>query len=205
MKEFLFMLVILNPFAQALYLANLMNHMKPFEFIKVHLRALVLTYGVFILFALIGENVILKQVFQVRLASLQIFGGIVMLIVAYRYIIIGPESNLLFNGDVSKLAQEISLPYMIGPGTIWVSILIGRKFDFYIALAIIAAVLIINFTFIISYQQIYHRLGSRKETILGKYFGILMRTNALFIGAIAVEMLIVGMEGVLTDYGIIGN
>lgn len=203
MKEFLLFLVILNPFAQILYLSELMNSLTSADFIRVHLRASLLSLGVFVLFALVGENVIMKHLFQVRLASLQIFGGIIMLFLSYRYIIVGPGSNILFRGNISDMAPQISLPYMVGPGTIWVSILIGRKYSVAYALAIITLVLMTNFLVLITYQFLQLRLNQKKEGVLRTYFAILMRTNALFIGAIAVEMLITGLENVLRDYGLL--
>lgn len=193
MREFLYMLVILNPFAQVLYLSELMRELRPREFTGVHLRASLLSFGVFAIFVLLGD-LVLEQVFQVRLASLQIFGGMVMLFIAYRYVAIGSGSNTLFRGNITDLAPNISLPYMVGPGTLWASILIGREHAWFIALAMVAGVLAINFVFVVTARYLFARFEARKETLLGKYFAILMRTNALFIGAIAVEMIVTGLE-----------
>jgi small neutral amino acid transporter SnatA (MarC family) len=193
MKLFLFMLVMINPFAQVVYLHDLMTKLSFRDFAQIHLRATLLSLGVFALFAVAGET-ILNSVFQVRLAALQIFGGLIMLYVAHRYITNGAGSNLLFNGDISTLSQEITLPYMVGPGTIWVSILIGHSFPVHIALLILTACVTINMIFVVSVRGIYARLESKKETFLGKYFSILMRVNALLIGAIAVEMILRGIE-----------
>jgi small neutral amino acid transporter SnatA (MarC family) len=193
MRLFLFMLVILNPFAQVLYLGELMRAMETRPFAAVHLRASLLSYGVFALFALAGDF-LLNDVFQVRLASLQIFGGLVILYIAYRYVAFGAGSNLLFRGDIKDLAPNISLPYMVGPGTIWISILLGRQFPWWEALAMIGGVLLINMVFVVFVQWLFGRLATHKETLLGKYFAILMRTNALFIGAISMEMILRGLQ-----------
>jgi len=197
MNEFMLMLVILNPFSQLLYLQDLINGLPPKEFVPVHLKASLISLSIFILFSLVGENYIMRYVFQIRLASLQIFGGIIMLFIAFQYIINGPGSNLLYKGNISELAPNISLPYMVGPGTIWISILIGKKFDFSKSLLIISAVIALNFILVVAYQQVQYRLHSSRNTVIGKYLAIFMRTNALFIGAIAVEMLISGIENVI--------
>ena len=117
-----------------------------------------------------------------------------MLFIAYRYIAEGPGSNLLFRGEISELAPQISLPYMVGPGTIWVAILVGQQYPVYISSAIVTGVLALNFLFVISICLIFERVTGRRETRLGKYFAILMRTNALFIGAIAMEMVVSGLK-----------
>ena len=124
MKLFILMLVVLNPFAQLVYLQNLMSSNSPTDFSKMHFQATYLSFGVFLLFAFLGE-VILSDIFQIKLGSFQVFGGIVMLHIAYRYIAHGAEANKMFQGDVVDGAQEIALPYMVGAGTIWLSILIG--------------------------------------------------------------------------------
>ncbi|MDH5655000.1 MAG: MarC family protein [Spirochaetia bacterium] len=197
MNEFLLMLVILNPFSQLLYLQELMDELQPITFIKIHLKATFISLIIFLLFSLIGENYLMKYVFQIRLASLQIFGGIIMLFIAFQYIVKGPGSNLMFRGDITDLAPNISLPYMVGPGTLWISILIGKKYELHLAGLIIAGVLAVNFILIASYHQLNYKLGSSKNVRISKYLAILMRTNALFIGAIAVEMLISGIENVI--------
>jgi len=195
------MLVILNPFAQLLYLNELMNRFSPAEFIKIHFKASLLSLAVFTVFALWGD-VLLKEVFQVRLPSVQIFGGLIMIVLMYRYITVGAGSNLLFRGDISELASKISLPFMVGPGTIWISILIGRKYSAPVSLSVLSGVLFVNILCVGLYHQIQFRLEKKKELSLGKYLSILMRVNALFLGAIGVEMIFRGVESM---YGIISR
>ncbi|MEQ8351281.1 MAG: MarC family protein [Leptospiraceae bacterium] len=193
LDQFLLMLVMINPFAQVLYLSELMNELSFKDFVRVHWRATLISVAIFLIFAFFGRT-LLQHVFQVQLASLQVFGGIIMLFIAFRYISQGPGSNLLFRGDISEMAPQISLPYMVGPGTIWISILLGEIYAPYISMLIIMAVLAVNFLFVILICLIFERVSGMKETRLGKYFAILMRTNALFIGAIAMEMVVTGLK-----------
>lgn len=190
------MLVILNPFSQVLYLRELMNELTLREFAGVHIRATLLSLGVFALFVVIGDPV-LQNVFQVRLGSLQVFGGLINLFIAYRYITVGPGSNLLFRGNIADLAPNISLPYMVGPGTIWLSILMGRTYPWYVAVGLVAGVVVLNMLIVLGAKISFSSLQAQSETLLGKYCSILMRTMALFIGAIGVEMIFNGVEQAL--------
>jgi small neutral amino acid transporter SnatA (MarC family) len=201
-KLFVFMLVILNPFAQVVYLQDLMTSLTVRDFAGMHLRATLLSFGVFVLFAFVGD-LLLSDVFHVQLAALQIFGGLIILYIAYRYFANGAGSNLLFRGDIGDLASEVSLPYMVGPGTLWISILIGRRVDWLTALLAIGGVLAINMIFVILVRIVFERLYARRNTMLGKYFSILMRTNTLFIGAIAVQMILTGIGDVF--HGLTGS
>lgn len=191
-KLFVFMIVMLNPFAQVVYLQTLMTRLTIGEFADMHFRASLLSFGVFVLFAEVGDF-LLTDVFQVRLAALQIFGGLIMLYIAHKYFAEGAGSNLLFRGNIEDLASEVSLPYMVGPGTLWLSILIGRKVDAVTSALAIGGVLLINMLFVVAVRIVFQGLYARRNTMLGKYFSILMRTNTLFIGAIAVEMILTGI------------
>lgn len=193
MKLTFYLLIILNPFAQVLYLSELMKQLSWREFVQVHIRASLLSFGVFALFAVAGDF-LLQEVFQVRLASLQIFGGLIILFIAHRYFTEGASGNLMFRGELSDLAPQITLPFMVGPGTIWVSMMIGRRNSLPLALTMIAGVLVANVVFLAIVQRFFGQISTHRETMLGKYFGILMRTNTLFIGAIAVDMILTGLE-----------
>ena len=190
------MLIILNPFSQMLYLRELFERLRFRVFLGVHLRASLYSFIIFAIFATAGDP-LLQHVFQVRLGSLQVFGGLVNLFVAYRYITAGAGSTVLFSGKISELAPNITLPYMVGPGMLWVSILMGRAYPFYVALALIAGVLTINVVAVLGAYTLFQSGEQRRETRLAKYLGVLMRMMALFVGAIGVEMIVGGLQGLL--------
>ncbi|MEZ5365018.1 MAG: hypothetical protein R2748_22500 [Bryobacterales bacterium] len=85
---------------------------------------------------------------------------------------------------------------MVGPATIWISILIGRNLETPFDVLLIAAVLAVNFAIVCLAQVLVGRFGAgAQDSLLGSYFTILMRTNALFIGAIGIEMILAGLQG----------
>jgi small neutral amino acid transporter SnatA (MarC family) len=131
----------------------------------------------------------------VRLDAFRIFGGLVILLVAYRSLREGAGTGLLVEGKPKDLAPQISLPFMVGPGTIWVSIRMGRDLGPLLGLSGLAAVLLLNLAFVTTMHRFITHLAVYQETLAGQYLNILMRTNALFVGAIAVEMILSGIEG----------
>lgn len=190
-----YFLVILNPFSQALFLWDLMKSRAPREFAGIYGRASLLSFGVYAVFALTGEFFFV-DVFQVRIEAFRIFGGLIVFLVAVRYFVQGGGAAQFFQGDANELATSISIPFMVGPATIWVSILIGRDMATPLNLALIAGVLTLNFIAVCVGQFVVTRMSQAKDTIFGAYLTILMRTSALFIGAIGVEMILAGLEGV---------
>tara|TARA_R110001592_G_scaffold176163_1_gene415654 strand:- start:487 stop:825 length:339 start_codon:yes stop_codon:yes gene_type:complete len=107
-----------------------------------------------VVFTLFGEP-LLDQVFQVRLGSLRVFGGLFNIYVAYRFITVGEGSTVLFRGDISDLAPNITLPYMVGPGMLWVSILMGQLYPAPMASGLILGVLATNMAFIFSVYWLF--------------------------------------------------
>ena len=168
------MLIILNPFAQVLYLRQLIDDLPFRVFAPIHLRASLYSFIIFAIFALCGEP-ILYDLFQIRLGSLRVFGGMINLYVAYRYIAVGEGSTLLFRGNVADLAPNITLPYMVGPGMLWVSILMGETYGVPMASAMIAGVLAVNVAFVFAAHVLFRRSDDNRETAFTKYFAVLMR------------------------------
>lgn len=193
MNLFILLLIILNPFSQALFLRELFERLSFRDFAYVHARATLYSFMILGTFAFIGEP-ILQHVFQVRIESLQVFGGLVNLWVAYRFITAGEGSTMLFRGEIAELAPNITLPYMVGAGGLWISILIGRSHDLLVACLMIAGVLVINFLFMLFCHKVFSDRGHRTAVTISKGFAMLMRVMALFIGAIGVEMIFSGAE-----------
>jgi len=193
LKLLIYMLVLINPFSQLLYLSDLMQAMDWKKFIQAYWRASLMSLFVFLIFAFIGEF-LFYQVFQVRLETARIFGGLITVIIGIRYFTQGPGSNLLiFEGD-GDVAPRIALPFLVGPGTIWVAILIGGYDGPLYPLLGIPAVLAVNFLLVGALAWLMLSLQRGPNEIATKYIMLLMRTNALFIGAIGLEMIVGGIE-----------
>ena len=190
----LYFLVILNPFSQILFLGDLMTSMTWRSFASVYGRASLLSFGVYSLFALTGDFLFI-DVFRVRVEAFRIFGGVIVFIIALRYFTQGQGSNQFFQGKATDVASGISIPFMVGPATIWVSMVIGRNLPAPNAVLHIAAVLLVNYLGLIIAHRFLSHLDSLRDSLAGAYLTILMRTNALFIGAIGVEMILAGIEG----------
>ena len=191
-KQLIYFTVMLNPFAQIIALWDLMKQMSWREFMHTYGRATFLSLGVYILFIFFGHYLV-DNIFQIRLSALRIFGGALMISIAYRNISSGVKTNVLLNAKVSDLAPEISLPYIIGPATIWLCILIGQSESATLGLAGIAVIMFANWFFLVLIHRVISDLERQRQSLVGKYFAVLMRTNSLFIGAIGVDMILSGL------------
>lgn len=198
-RDTLLLLVMLNPFATMLYLSDLMQERPAREFLAIYNKASVFTLLILYAFALTGDFV-LDTLFQVSLPAVQIFGGMTIGMAAFTYIMQGPEGIKLFKGDIATIAQHIALPFLVGPGAIWVSISIGRSYPAWVSLLMIVAALAISGAAVLIYLALIKRAsGHEVMTRLLSYFQMAMRLNALLIGAVAVQMILSGIESFLAQ------
>lgn len=192
LDDFLLMLVIMNPFAQTLFLSPLMSKIDGRQFVRVLGEGAGFTFLICMLCAVVGEFILFRM-FQVTLPAMRVFGGLINLHLAWAYVLKGPSGVKLFRGDVAELAQQIAMPVMVGAGVVWVSIRIGRMHDMVSTTVIIAAAIAVNCLLIEAYRLLLTRSRGRWERIIPKYFGMAMRFNALLAGAVSVQMILGGV------------
>lgn len=193
-RDTLLLLVMLNPFATMLFLTAMMQERSTREFLAIFTKASLFTLLILIAFALTGDFV-LAEIFQVSLPAVRIFGGMTIGMAAFTYIMQGPEGLKLFRGDITTVAQNIALPFLVGPGAIWVSISIGSTHPVWASSSIIIIALAINFLSMMIYNLMINRARDHQVlTRILSYFQMLMRLNALLIGAVAVQMILAGIK-----------
>jgi multiple antibiotic resistance protein len=194
------MLVLLNPLLMSTYLIDVIKGLNAKVFTRVLVRAFVISGGVFFLFAWVGEAIFTRML-QVRFEAFLIFGGLVFLIIAIRYMINGANVIDTLRGPPEHLAGSIAMPFMIGPGTVSASVLIGARLPIlFAALAIIVA-LVTSCLLLIVFKLLHDWAKERNEALVERYVEIAGRVSALLIGTIAVEMVFRGVESWLQGLG----
>jgi small neutral amino acid transporter SnatA (MarC family) len=103
------LLVILNPFALAVYLIDLFRSLRLGEVFAVLARAVAIGGVVFSIFAWSGQKVF-TDVLQIRFAAFQVFGGIVFLVMALRFMLTGSQTLVALRGSPGHVAGAIAMP-----------------------------------------------------------------------------------------------
>jgi len=191
---FLSFIIILNPFALCLYLSGIIEELESSEFLKVLSLAALISYIVFVIFALFGDK-LLMTVFSVRTEALRCFGGIVFLVVAYNYVTKGSKATAILRGSLDELPSQIAVPFMIGAGTITQAILIGKKSDALASIIILLLAVSISTLFVLAFKYVRDHIKEQNIKLFDRYINILSRINGLIIGAISIEMIISGING----------
>ncbi len=187
------MLVLFNPLLMSACLHDVMRTLPARMFGRVITRAFIISGLTFAFFAWAGDQ-FFSSVLQVRFAAFLIFGGLVFLIIALRYIVIGAGMITQLRGDGAHLAGAIAMPIMIGPGTISASVLAGSKLPIPYAWLSIAIALMVSCLLLLAMKSLFDYVHDRNEQLLERYIETIGRASSLVIGTIAVEMLMKGVE-----------
>jgi len=185
-------LVLLNPFALFIYLMPLKKERGLREFMQILLRASLISGVIYLLFAFFGQAIFREL--NVNFEAFRIFGGVVLVSFALSFILQGKQSMISTRGELSKIAAEVALPFIVGAGTITLSILIGEVQAAVASVVIVTVVMIINFLIIMSLAYLRHRLNDKLKIVLDKNAEILLRINGFVVGAYGVDLIITGIS-----------
>src|SRR6056297_3359290 len=121
-------LFLLNPFALFLFLSPIMKSLTHREFINVLYKASIISFGIFLFFA-VAKELLFEDVFNIHFESFKIFGGVIIFSIAYLFIMKGEQVFLQMKGNLSELANQVVLPYMVGAATISLVVIMFDKFN----------------------------------------------------------------------------
>jgi len=196
-KSAILMLALLNPFLVIIYLVDLVEKLDQKRFAEVLIHGSLIATAVFCCFAIVGD-IIFSSIIQAQFASFQIFGGVIFLIIGLQFVFHGPKAITALRGESPGLAGAIAMPVLIGPGTISASVVIGKRHEALYASATIIAAVVISVVIMLVLKAIHDFVRPRHEPIIKKYIEIAGRITALYVGTIAVEMI---MQGIRTWAG----
>lgn len=192
-ESILLVFVLLNPFIMSIYLLELVQGLDAAKFSKQLVRAGVISFAVFVPFALAGDA-IFEKVFQIHFSSFLIFGGITFLIIGIRLILGARVPIETLHPGSGQISGSIAMPFIVGPGTISASVLAGSRLPPVTALAAIAIALVASLLAIVAVKCLHDFVQRHNEGLVRRYVEIAGRVTALFTGSFAIEMIRKGVE-----------
>ncbi|MFB0504843.1 MAG: MarC family protein [Candidatus Bathyarchaeia archaeon] len=138
-------------------------------------------------FALAGQQILI--LFGISLYSFMVAGGILLLIVAIRLLVVGGWHETLDSPEAVG-AVPIGFPLLVGPGAITTSILNLQSSGIIITLLSVLVTFIIVW-FVLRYVNPIYRLLGKTGSL------VVTRLMALFIAAIAVQYILQGAKYIL--------
>jgi small neutral amino acid transporter SnatA (MarC family) len=83
---------------------------------------------------------------------------------------------------------------MIGPGTISASVVIGERHNPAAAIVIVLAAVLISIIVMMGLKKLHDVVRPRNEPLIQRYIEIAGRITALFVGTVAVDMIMQGLS-----------
>ena len=198
-KSFLMVFVLLNPFIMSIYMIEIVKKMDYKTFSHQMVRAIIISFVVFCLFAWAGD-IIFTDILQIRFLAFLIFGGIIFLIIGIRLILgTGPAIEPPKKAS-DHVSASIAMPYIVGPGTISASVIVGTRLSLFNALMAILLALTLSLFTLLLFKRYHDFLQQNNEKLLQRYTEIAGRVTALFTGSFAIDMIIKGIESWLSQY-----
>lgn len=189
---FMAFFAIMNPIANTAAFAGLTGDMQPAEQRKIAAKALLITFVIIVLFALLGQSIF--HLFGITLAALRITGGILIFVVGYH--MLHGEGSTLHHGQESEdsdvAISPLAMPLLAGPGTIAtaMSYSAGGWIEAVTAILMFSVLCMITFFCFVFSEKIIALIGDNGLSIITRLMG-------LILAVIGVEMLIDGMIAVI--------
>ncbi len=186
------LLALLNPFLLVVYLIGPMKQLSRTEFAQVLTRAGLIAGAVFCAFAVLGDA-IFANVVQADFASFQIFGGLIFVLIGLQFVFRGPDAIEILRGEAAHISGAVAMPVLIGPGTISASVIIGKRHDPALACIAVIAAVSISLLIVFLLKALHDYVLPRREALIERYLEIVGRITALYVGTVAVEMIMRGL------------
>lgn len=176
--------IIVDPFGNIPIFIGLTERLGKEERRKVFHTATVTGFMLLLLFAIAGREIL--NMFGITLQSFMIAGGILLLIIAIRILVMGGwEEQRLTPESVGVV--PIAVPLLVGPGAITTTILNLQEFGIILTIVSVVIVFLIVWLTLRYIEPIYKVLGRNGAIIIA-------RVMALLIAAIAIQYIVNGLQ-----------
>jgi multiple antibiotic resistance protein len=196
------MFVIINPLTTAFVFASLMPDASPTERAQVAKRASVASTIVLFVFAALGG--LIFQIFGITLAAFRIAGGLILFGIGMGMLqkSEAPDHDRADAKAAGRITEDVSIvplaiPFISGPGAIATAmILTSEAPDRWHVIVVFIAVLVTTvscYFAMVNSRYLVRLMGDSGRRILTKIFG-------LILAVIAVQFVISGIAGAISDY-----
>jgi len=191
---FMAFFAIMNPIANTTVFASLTGSMDKSEKTKIAAKSLIITFIVILLFSVLGKSIF--HLFGITLPALRITGGILVFLVGY-HMLQGKNSKLHTaeeGNDLDVAVSPLAVPLLAGPGTIATAMnysAAGGWQEITVTILAFSTLCLITFICFIFSTNIISLIGRSGLSIVTRLMG-------LILSVIGVQMIIVGINSLIT-------
>jgi multiple antibiotic resistance protein len=181
-KSFISLFIIVDPFGNIPIFIGLTEGIGSESRRRIFHTATITGFILLLAFALAGRQIL--NFFGVTLQSFMIAGGILLLIIAVRILVIGGWEE---RSPESIGVVPIAVPLLVGPGAITTTIINLETYGLLTTIMSVVLVFVIVWLTLRFIEPIYKVLGRSGSIVIA-------RVMALLIAAIAIQFIIEGLE-----------
>jgi len=191
-SAFVLLLLVLDPFGSLPIFVSVMSGVAPERRRRVALREVVIAFGVLLAFMLAGQGFLALMRLSER--SLEVAGGVILLIIAIRMIFAGGAEVYASDGQREPLIFPLAVPLMAGPSAMaTVLLLASRQPDRMGAwIGALTLAMAVSGTVLLAADRIRRWLGASMVSAIEKLMGLVLT-------AVAVEMILAGLKRYFFD------
>ena len=188
------LLLVLDPLGSLPIFISVMQGVAPERRRRVALREGVLAFGVLLAFMLGGQGFL--SLMRLSERSLEVAGGVILLIIAIRMIFTGGGEVYASDGQGEPFIFPLAVPLMAGPSAMaTVLLLASRQPERLLAwVGALTLAMAVSTGVLLSAQGIRRWLGSSMVAAIEKLMGLVLT-------AVAVEMILAGLKRYFFDPG----
>ncbi|MBE0622531.1 MAG: hypothetical protein IH605_18220 [Burkholderiales bacterium] len=181
------LILVLDPFGNMPLAVSVLKHVEPKARTRVVLRECAIAYGVLLAFMFGGD----KFMHLLRLSddALAIAGGLILFLIALRMVFPHAEGIFGDSGETGTFIVPLAIPAIAGPSALaTVLLLVSREPQRVLEwVAALSLAMLVSTVVLLSAQRISGWIGRRGVIALERLMGLVLT-------AIAVEMLLAGIE-----------
>lgn len=197
MKAFLVLFAILNPIGNIPLFTEFVDGLDRKTQFKVFNVATLTSFITMVTMTFTGKW-IMSRVFQIDIVEFRIAGGLLLTVLAVRYIVFPPKEKPIEDGNTSPESRAMELavvpmavPLVVGPGSIVTGILLLDRNGPLVSITSLVAVFIVCWILFQLSPFIGRLMGKVGRLVVGRILWI-------FIGAIGVQYLVSGIQELFT-------
>jgi MarC family membrane protein len=182
------LLLVTDPIGNIPIFVTLLRPVPPRRRVRVIVRECAIALAVLVTFALFGRW--LLELFGLSDRSLNLAGGVILFVIAMRMIFRSPEGIFGDSPSGEPLIVPLAIPSIAGPAAIATVILLVSRAPQRLPewLAAVVIVMVVSLVTLLLAERISRWVGERALAAFERLMGLLLT-------AIAVEMLLRGIEG----------
>lgn len=170
------LLIVLNPLGLVPIIASMTGALEPPKQRRIIRQSVLIGSALLLIFTFAGTGIL--SIFKIRLYDLQVAGGLLLLSIAFSFVLKGNMSTEA-KSQKSPSAAPIASPILVGPGAITTAVvLVGKNGPLVTSLAVAIASFVTWIVFRSS-PRVYRVLGESGADVIVRIMGILLAAIAV--------------------------